>query len=155
MSSEWLDVRPATAEDIEAMVALLHTLFSIEADFECDPDKQRRGLQGLLARGDDARVLVAEQAGNIVAMCTLQCLVSTAEGGEVGLIEDVVVAEAWRGRGIGRRLLQAMEQWAANRGLSRLQLLADRDNRSALGFYEAQAWSETRLLALRKHPHVG
>lgn len=133
------------------MVELLRSLFAIEADFAFDVDKQTRGLVMLLERGRDARVLVAEQGGQVVGMCTLQCLVSTAEGGETGLVEDMVVAEAWRGRGIGRSLLISMEQWARERGLTRLQLLADRHNRPALGFYEALDWSQTRLLALRKH----
>lgn len=146
-------IRSATAEDIEAMLALLQALFAIEADFAFDPDRQRRGLELLLSRGEAARLLVVEHDGSIVGMCTLQCLISTAEGGEVGLIEDMVIAEAWRGRGIGRRLLEAMEAWASTRGLSRLQLLTDRHNLPALSFYEAQGWSGTQLLALRKHPH--
>ena len=152
MVDEGTRIRVATAEDIGAMLALLHALFAIEADFAFDPDKQRRGLELLLSRGEAARLLVAEHAGSIVGMCSLQCLISTAEGGEVGLIEDMVIAEAWRGRGIGRRLLEAMEAWARTRGLSRLQLLADRHNRPALSFYEALGWSGTQLLALRKHP---
>jgi GNAT superfamily N-acetyltransferase len=148
---EEVAIRPATVDDMEAMVGLLRLLFAIEADFDFDAGKQARGLDMLLSRGRDAHILVAQHRGQVIGMCTLQCLVSTAEGGEVGLIEDMVVAEAWRGRGIGRGLLDAMQEWAGARGLGRLQLLADRDNRSAFGFYAALGWSETRLLALRKH----
>jgi GNAT superfamily N-acetyltransferase len=154
MMVEGLRIRAAKEGDVEAMLALLHALFSIEADFSFDPDKQARGLMRLLSRGDAAQVMVAEHAGSIVGMCTLQCLISTAEGGEVGLVEDMVIDEAWRGRGIGRRLLEAMEDWARTRGLSRLQLLADRHNRPAFAFYEALGWSGTQLLALRKHLHL-
>ena len=38
-------------------------------------------------------------------MCTVQTLISTAEGGPVGLVEDVIVRADYRGHGIGARLL--------------------------------------------------
>jgi len=155
MVIDGVHVRQATAADIEAMVGLFHALFSIEADFRFDAVKQACGLSLLLSRAEDACLLVAEHAGSIVGMCSLQCLVSTAEGGRVGLIEDLVVAEGWRGRGIGRQLLEAMEGWARDHGLSRLQLLADSHNHPALDFYAALAWSGTRLQALRKYLHEG
>jgi GNAT superfamily N-acetyltransferase len=61
-----------------------------------------------------------------------------------------VVAEPWRGRGIGRMLVAATERWAADRGVSRLQLLADRANAPALRFYAKQGWKATQLTCLRK-----
>jgi len=131
------------------MVALLEQLFALEADFTPAPQRQRLGLACLLdARS--ARVWVAIVDRAVVGMCTVQVLVSTAEGGSVGLIEDVVVDEAHRGRGIGRALLAQAEAWAADAGLTRLQLLADVANATALRFYAKHGWSTTQLVALRK-----
>lgn len=132
------------------MVSLLAELFSIEADFSFDPEKQRRGLADLLKRGDEACLLVCEREGEVVGMCSVQALISTAEGGKVGLLEDMVVAAAWRGRGLGSALLAAAQQWSAGQGMTRLQLLADATNEPALGFYRRQGWGGTRLVALRK-----
>jgi GNAT superfamily N-acetyltransferase len=132
------------------MVSLLAELFSIEADFSFDPEKQRCGLAGLLERGDEACLLVCEREGEVVGMCSVQALISTAEGGKVGLVEDMVVAAPWRGRGLGSALLAAAEEWSAGQGMTRLQLLADATNEPALGFYRRQDWGETRLIALRK-----
>lgn len=142
-------IRLACESDVPGMVALLTQLFAIESDFQADPDKQDSGLR-LLLQHSRARVWVAEEEGAIVGLCTLQVLISTAEGGEVGLIEDLVVAERRRGQGIGCRLLEAAEAWSAENRLSRLQLLADRDNQPALSFYQRQGWGTTRLMALRK-----
>ncbi len=83
-------------------------------------------------------------------MCTVQILISTAEGGKAGLLEDLVVAKSWRGQGLGAALLAAAEAWSVKQGLTRLQLLADATNGLALGFYRRQGWSGTRLVALRK-----
>jgi GNAT superfamily N-acetyltransferase len=142
-------IRFATEADIPALAALLQELFAIEADFQGDPVRQERGLR-LLLDSPGGKIWVAEEQGRVVGLCTLQMLVSTAEGGPVGLIEDVVVASDRRGLGIGRQLLAALETWAVQHGLSRLQLLADRENRPALDFYQRLDWRETKLIALRK-----
>ena len=60
-----------------------------------------------------------------------------------------VAPAQWR-RGIGRRLMAALAAWSAERGLLRLQLLADRTNFSALDFYNKSGWLPTRLMCLRK-----
>jgi len=142
-------IRPARPADLEALVGLLRLLFSIEADFAFDPARQRQGLAMLLAH-DGAVVLVAEAAGEVVGMCSGQLTISTAEGGFALLVEDMVVAEAWQGRGLGRELLTALEQWAAARKIGRLQLLADRNNTAALEFYRKLGWQATELICLRR-----
>ncbi len=142
-------IRFALESDIPDLVALLRDLFAIEADFQSDPVKQERGLR-LLLKNPGCHIWVAEEGGRIVGLCTLQVLISTAEGGAVGLVEDVVVSPKRRGFGIGRQLLAALETWAGRHGLTRLQLLADRDNRPALDFYRRLDWKETQLIALRK-----
>ena len=144
-----IPIRPATAADIPAMTGLLALLFSIEADFAPDAAKQAEGLRLLLER-PDACVLVAEHDGSVVGMCTAQTLVSTAEGGKVGLVEDVVVRADCRGRGIGSAMLKALEDWAVDQKLARLQLLADRYNAPALGFYKKHGWSTTQLINLKR-----
>jgi GNAT superfamily N-acetyltransferase len=142
-------LRKAAFGDIGPMADLLEQLFSIEADFAADRDKQRRGLAELLAR-DDSCVLVCEIEGQVVGMCSVQVLVSTAEGGNVGLLEDFVIAEPWRRQGLGTALLAAAEQWSRAQGLTRLQLLTDATNGLALDFYRRTGWGDTRLVALRR-----
>jgi ribosomal protein S18 acetylase RimI-like enzyme len=141
-------IRQATQSDIPALVGLLQQLFGIEQDFEPDPEKQRAGLTQLLD-APQAGVFVAESNGRILGMLTVQILISTAEGGRVGQVEDVVVDQGDRGRGIGRAMLSHLRQWSMEQGLSRLQLLADRDNGLALDFYRKQGWATTDLIGLR------
>jgi len=144
-------MRPATAGDVEAMVSLLQELFGIEEDFVADRDRQRAGLE-LLLQAPAARVFVAECAGEVVGMCSCQLLVSTAEGAPAGLVEDVVVRQDMRGRGIGPCLMDAVAAWAAGQGATRLQLLADTENACALYFYARRGWQRTRLVCLRLAP---
>ncbi|MFH1019285.1 MAG: GNAT family N-acetyltransferase [Pseudomonadota bacterium] len=142
-------IRPARPDDLEALVDLLRILFGIEADFDFDAARQRQGLVMLLVH-EAAVLLVAEAEGQVIGMCSGQLTISTAEGGFALLVEDVVVAEPWQGRGVGRELLAALEQWAASRKVSRLQLLADRNNTAALEFYRKLGWQPTELICQRR-----
>ncbi len=156
-------IRPARAGDLGSMVMLLSELFSIEADFCPDEQRQRNGLAMLLDKqsaqdgqaAQDGRILVAEVEGDPVAMCTGQLVVSTAEGGYSVLVEDLVVRRDHRRRGIGQALLRALEQWGRECGASRLQLLADRENLPAMKFYEQTGWAATRLVCLRTGLETG
>ncbi len=145
-----IHIRPATLPDLDSLVELLRLLFAIEADFDFEPQRQRRGLALLLVDPERASIMVAETEGKIVGMCSGQVLISTAEGGPALVVEDVVVQEAWRGHQIGRRLLEALEDWAAARGIRRLQLLADRNNTPAFNFYGRLGWRGTELVCLRR-----
>lgn len=147
-----LKIRHAAHADLDTLVELIGCLFALEPDHLFDPAKARRGLTQLLANPDGAAVWVAERQGMAVGMCSAQIAISTVEGGPVAWIEDVVVSPALRGQGIGRALLDAVSAWATRRGLSRLQLLADRDNAAAQAFYQRLDWHATRLVCLRHYP---
>ena len=142
-------IRQATHEDIEELVNLLKELFSIENDFSFDPRKHRQGVSMMLDE-DRSCIMVACIDDKVTGMCTVQLLLSTAEGGHVGLVEDLVVSAPYRGCGIGERLLEAVENRANADGAKRLQLLADKTNTPALHFYSKRTWRRTQLVCLRK-----
>lgn len=143
-------IRKAEPGDIEVLTGLLKILFAIETDFTFDEAKQGRGLQLMLKEPDKRCIMVAEAGRQVIGMCSAQLLVSSAEGGMAALIEDMVVTGEYRGRGIGKGLLSAVEDWAVRQGATRLELLADRINTPALAFYQAMKWHPTRLICLQK-----
>lgn len=146
-----ITIRHARPGDIPRMCELLAELFTIESDFVPDKEKQAHGLRALIAQPPgNVLALVAAFDGLVVGMATVQTLISTAEGGRVGLIEDVIVDRAFRNRGIGTRLLEEIMAWSRSAGLKRLQLLADQDNQPALDFYSRRGLDLTRLICLRK-----
>lgn len=144
-------IRNARPEDIDRMVMLLKQLFAIETDFKIDAARHRRGLAMMIDGCGKHRCLkVADVQGTAVGMGSAQLLISTAEGGAVALIEDIVVDEQWRRMGIGRKILDELERWALKRDVSRLQLLADRTNFAALDFYDRIGWLPTKMICLRR-----
>lgn len=142
-------IRAAKAADVPAMAGLLADLFKVETEFAVDRTKQERALRMIIER-PSAAAWVAECGGQVVGMVTAQTVVSTAEGGESVWIEDVIVRDGWRRKGIGRRLVQAVEQWCAGRGVTRMQLLADGGNEDAMAFYPHRGWTKTGMVAFRK-----
>ncbi|MBA3014112.1 MAG: GNAT family N-acetyltransferase [Proteobacteria bacterium] len=142
-------VRSARSADIETLVGLLAVLFTIEQDFVVDEEKQRQGLRMMLGC-NRCCLLVAESDSGVIGMCSGQLLISTAEGGLSLLVEDVVVDSQWRGQGVGRLLMEEMSDWAMINNVSRLQLLADRNNIPALDFYHRLGWQVTGLICLRR-----
>jgi ribosomal protein S18 acetylase RimI-like enzyme len=142
-------IRPAGADDLPAMTRLLQELFAVETEFAVDTEKQRCGLSMLLD-SPSAEVWVAERHGRVVGMVSVQLVVSTAEGGLSGLLEDLVVSSVYRRRGLGKALLNAAVKWAREQGATRIQLLADGRNVPALIFYRKQDWKQTNMIALRR-----
>ncbi|MOA18080.1 ribosomal-protein-alanine N-acetyltransferase [compost metagenome] len=63
------------------------------------------------------------------------------ERGAVGLY-DVVVAPQWRGRGLGRQLLQGLLQWAARQGASAVDLQVRGGNLPAQALYASLGFGE-------------
>jgi len=149
-SGKHIQIRPAVPGDIDVLTMLLELLFSIEADFSFDKNRHKKGLAQLI-ENPAACLLVAEITNDVIGMCSGQITISTAEGGAALLVEDVVVRGDWQGQHVGKRLLLALGEWAGDRGISRLQLLADCNNSEGLGFYKKLGWQTTSLIALRKY----
>lgn len=144
-------IEAARLDDVPALAMLVEALFRLEPDFRSDRAGQARGLRRLIETGPDrARVAVARGPDGPVGLALAQLVVSTSEGGLSAWIEDVYVLPDWRGRGIGRALIDDVLAWATSVGATRAQLLADRGNAPALAFYRRLGWEATGLLPLRR-----
>lgn len=137
-------IRKAADTDLEAMVGLLSELFTIEDDFTIDLERHKMGLSLLLSH-EDAHILVAETEGRVVGMVTMQSLISTVMGSRVGLIEDFIVTESMRSRGIGQKLFDALLALSADLGYTRLALGADSRNSRALSFYRSYGFTSGHM----------
>lgn len=88
------------------------------------------------ALADDGRVvLVAERDGEVVGMAHIAPS-GAANAPHRAEVQRVAVAARARGSGIGRRLMEAVEHAALDRGLT-LLWLTTHDETDACAFYEA------------------
>ncbi len=136
--------------DIEAMAALLHDLFTLESDFQPQRAKQLAALRWILDHPAHGRLFVLRDDSRVVGMANALISISTAEGGPVLILEDVIVAASHRGGGHGRRLIKHVLAWAATQGMSRVTLLADKDNAAALAFYERLGFEKSAMVVRRR-----
>jgi GNAT superfamily N-acetyltransferase len=133
------------------MVRLLGHLFEQEADFSPSAGKQRRALQLIRARPSSGRLFVVVRGDKVLGMVSLLSTISTAEGGKVAWLEDLVVRPDQRNRGLGSRLLRAAVDWARREGYARITLLTDSDNRHARRLYLRHGFTVSAMQPLRLH----
>ncbi len=143
----------AGSADLDAMAGLLGELFALEADFTPDRAKQLAALRWILDHPAHGRLFVLRDEGRVVGMANAQIGISTAEGGPVLSLEDVILAASHRGGGHGRRLVEHVLAWAAGEGMSRITLLADKDNAAALAFYERLGFEKSAMVVRRFRTH--
>ena len=144
------EITPAVAADIPQLCELLAVLFTEEAEFAPAPGPHARALHDIIASPGAGRILVLREEGGILGMANLLFTISTACGGRVALLEDMVVRPERRADGLGSELLDAAIALARQEGCLRITLLTDRANDGAIRFYQRRGFLLSEMLPLRK-----
>jgi len=146
---EHIVIEPATLDDLPQLTELLFDLFTLEGDFKPDRAKHMRGLRLILEQPSRGRIFVLRQDGRILAMANLLFTISTAEGGFVLLLEDVIVHSDYRHHGFGDRLVEHCVQFAREKNFLRITLLSDRANEVAHKFFKSHGFLDSKMIPLR------
>ena len=142
-------IQPAIAEDLDELSSLLGELFSEESDFRPNKEKQLRGLRLIFEQPSRGRVFVLRRDRNIVGMINLLFTISTAEGGFVILLEDLVIHKEHRGHGFGSMLLDYAIEFARQKNFRRITLLTDRPELRSQSFFRKHGFYESPMLPMR------
>lgn len=142
-------IEPATTDDLPQLADLLYDLFSHEADFKPNREKQLRGLRLILEQPSRGRIFVLRSGSRIIGMINLLITISTAEGGPVLLLEDLIVHCNHRGQGYGGLLLEHALGFAREKGFLRITLLTDRLENRAREFYEQHGFRQSGMVPMR------
>lgn len=134
-------VRPAAAGDLGAVTALVDAMGGHD------------GAGGSAAVGTvfrealhrpETRMLVAEEAGQVVGYAEVQARLHVLDGARQGWLAALVVAPDRRGRGVGRLLVDAVEEAAAALGCEEIVLESSCCRARAHRFYAAVGFDELR-----------
>jgi GNAT superfamily N-acetyltransferase len=128
-------IRSATAADADAVAGLAAELAQ---SFTFSRSGFERSYPALLAAADACLLLAVDGPRHLGYLLGFQHLTFYANG-PVAWVEEVLVREQERGRGTGRALMDAFEQWAAARGCALIALAT----RRAAPFYRALDYEES------------
>src|SRR5881392_1520164 len=146
---EHVVIEPATEADLDELSQILGELFAQEGDFRPDKEKQLRGLRLIFEQPSRGRVFVLRRNGAIVGMINLLFTISTAEGGFVMLLEDLVIHKQYQGKGYGSRLLQHAIDFAKQKNFLRITLLTDRPENLAQEFFRHHGFVDSSMIPMR------
>ena len=144
-----ISVRQATLADVTPLSDLLSLLFAQEAEFEPNAARQTCGLRLILEQPELGHIYCALVNERIVGMVSMLFTVSTAEGGRVGWLEDMIVHPEQRGRGIGKQLLKEAIRCGRDNGCKRITLLTDDTNSEAMCFYARADFVRSQMVPFR------
>lgn len=134
-------IRRATETDLPAIIRLHDQLDPGEPQI---PENHARRIFARINSYPDYGIYVAELDGRIAGTFGLLVMDKLAHNGKPsGLVEDVVVDESLRGRGIGREMMRFAMEYCRTRGCYKLALSSNLKRTDAHAFYEQ--------LGFRKH----
>jgi ribosomal protein S18 acetylase RimI-like enzyme len=130
-------IRLATAADLPALTALCHEMERhYDGSAAVGEEAVRRALkQQVFAGRSGPEVLVAEADGALLGLATVSIVFPADRFAPALFMKDIYVTASARSRGIGTALLRAVARHAVDRGCSRVNWTAARDNTAALAFY--------------------
>ena len=134
-----MTIRQASPRDFPAFARLVALLWP-----DCEPDE----LAPLL-ESPEAAVFLAEEADHAIAFAQCQLRHDYVEGCEtspVGYLEGVFVEDGHRGRGVGKALVSACQDWAKARGCHEFASDCELDNTDSLRFHLKVGFQEANRI---------
>jgi N-acetylglutamate synthase-like GNAT family acetyltransferase len=125
-------------------------LFTVSGDFTADQTVQERGLQLILEQPNRGRIFVVRNDHQIFGMVNLLFTISTARGGFVILMEDVVIHPDHRGQGYGTMLVDYVAEFAKSKQFKRITLLTDRISAESQEFFKKQGFEYSSMIPMRR-----
>jgi len=139
----------ACLNDLPELADLLNDLFTRDIEFVPDLEKQKNGLEAIIRNPEIGEILVLKGDGKILGMVGLLYSISTALGGKVAILEDMIIHQDYRQKGFGKELLGEAIRFSKERNCLRLTLLTDFNNDTAINFYQHFGFKKSEMIPMR------
>ncbi|MDD5348697.1 MAG: GNAT family N-acetyltransferase [Chthoniobacteraceae bacterium] len=141
-----LRVEQATLADLPRMAEMLAPFHHAEADRA----KQAEGLRFLLEHPSHGHIGVVRKEGHVIALACLISTISTAEGGFVLWLEDLVIDPAHREEGCGAMLLGYTVHYASENGFLRITALPEQMPPEAQRAFCERGFERSGMIPMRR-----
>ena len=146
MPTDRLTIRPATEADVEVVAErALELARHLDYPQVPTPERARRNARRALADPRET-IFLAQVGGRVVGMCHLTLRQPISERAPVALIDELVVTQEFRGKGIGRRLVETARDFALKEGCVELEVGTAAENARACAFYRAVGFDTEHVL---------
>jgi ribosomal protein S18 acetylase RimI-like enzyme len=151
-----VEMRPATWDDAGALLPLIRDYYA-EESYPFDAQASRDALRGLLVDPAKGRAWVVIRDDRVVGYVVLTLGWSLEYRGLDAFVDELFVTPADRGRGLGRKLLEALLQACRELGVKALHLEVEQDKPEASALYRKLGFEdhERRLMTLAITPSAG
>jgi len=129
-------LRKAEPSDMKAVLALIRELAAFENEPGAVEITENQLREDGFGPGPFFEAIVAEMHGAVVGMALFYYRYSTWKGRTIHL-EDLIVKEAYRSKGIGSKLYTEVLRIAHSKGLKRVEWNVLDWNKVAIDFYES------------------
>jgi GNAT superfamily N-acetyltransferase len=142
-----MNISHVTSADLEELAGLYQQLGATTTCLE----QMEAALNKDMAT-DNPVILVARIDGKVVGtLLAATCQMLFGECRSFMIVEDVVVDEAYRRKGVGKALMQYAEQMARQRNCSYIMLITDTARVESQAFYDALGYKSAEYCAFKKH----
>lgn len=139
-------IRRATKHDAEAIAGLYR-----ELDDSAPVSVSAERLDAL-AQSQNTHVLVCDDEGEVLATA-LVCVCQDVMRGDqpFAVVDNMVVSADYKREGIGKSLIDFIEQFCLNQNCSKIMLLTRNENREGRDFYTAMGYDPDAKIGFVKY----
>jgi GNAT superfamily N-acetyltransferase len=130
---------PATLDDLPTLLAMMPGVYAYEGDMP-DIDRWAGAAMELIQHPDQGRIWMIHLDGQAIGYLATAYGFSLEFYGRGIVIDELLVAEAYRSQGIGRQAIEFVEHFARGQSLHSLTLDVDIANVRGQQFYQARGF---------------
>lgn len=140
--SDTIHTRPATAEDLDALLPMVEQYWRFEAIEGYEVGRMRRLLGRVLDDASLGRAWVATVYGEPAGYLLAVYVFSLEHQGVTAEIDEFFVVPQHRGLGLGAKMLAAAETQFRAEGCTNVSLQIGRSNEDARRFYRSHGFED-------------
>lgn len=134
-------VRPAAPSEIDLLLDMMWRYYEFDG-LHFDRDIARAAASELIRTPAMGSIWFVEQDGAVVGYAVLVMGYGLEYGGRAALVDELFVAEKYRGDGLGVATLAFLEQHCVSLGVKVMRIEVERKNKRALEIYRRYGFKE-------------